>query len=86
MCELKFKHEKKHSVTHKHVITKLDYDERVQGMTLRLETATSNGPVVIPYVIYEHRGPWWNDIGRGTPNSSITILCQSYKQNHLVAK
>jgi hypothetical protein len=56
-----------------------DDDEHIDGMRLRLWTATTNGRIVHPQgELYKHGEPWWCQL-RKTPNSN------SYQQNNLVA-
>jgi hypothetical protein len=40
-------------------------DDHVDEVGLRLWTATTDGPIAHPQVVYDHGEPWWNDIDRG---------------------
>jgi hypothetical protein len=43
----------------------LNHVDLVDGVTLCLGTAATNGPIIHPQMINEHGEPSWNDIGRG---------------------
>jgi hypothetical protein len=63
----------------------IDDDDHVDGMKLRLCTATTNGPNVHIGDTYEHGGPRWNDIDRGKLLIRPAEFFGSSTSSHLVS-